>query len=218
MTTQKALPNKIIALCERMDIASFVDAYIRYLRKQGVEIPNIRIINFQVLGNLPRYLKMLEQADGFSNIEKIVIFADAGVKHRETEHFLYKARKNSFLKDFNYELFLFPKKSAAGNWTPGFMEDLLLPVLKHDTAEVEEFYNLRNITYEFLFSVNNCRGKERRLVNHSRNFLYSYFSGTEKFVGMRLGEASAKGAFDLEDEDFKDLREFLTGLGMRELP
>ena len=98
------------------------------------------------------------------------------------------------------------------------MEDLLLPVLKHDTAEVEEFYNLRNITYEFLFSVNNCRGKERRLVNHSRNFLYSYFSGTEKFVGMRLGEAAAKGAFDLEDEGFKDLREFLTGLEMRELP
>jgi hypothetical protein len=37
-------------------------------------------------------------------------------------------------------------------------------------------------------------------------------SGTEKFVGLRLGEAAAKGAFNLEYEGFKDLREFLIRL------
>ena len=46
-------------------------------------------------------------------------------------------------------------------------------------------------------------------MNYNRNFLYSYFSGTEKFVGLRLGEAAAKGAFDLENEGLKDLKEFL---------
>jgi hypothetical protein len=60
--------------------------------------------------------------------------------------------------------------------------------------------------------VQNCRGKGNRFVNSSRNFLYSYLSGTEKFVGLRLGEAAAKGAFDLENEVFKDLRGILSRL------
>lgn len=212
MTAQAALPNKIIALCERIDIAAFVDFYIKYLRKQGVHIPDVRIINLQELNNLPLYLKRIEQAEFFENIEKIIIFADAGVKRRETEHFIFKTKKNSFLNNFANDLYLFPKKSAAGNWTPGFMEDILLPALKHDTSEVCEFYNLKNITHEFIFSVNNCRGRENHLTNYNKSFLYGYFAGTEKFAGLRLGEAAAKGAFDLDDEGFKDLREFLSGL------
>ena len=212
MAAQEAVPQNIIALCERMDIASFVDAYIQYLRKQGVSVPKIKIINIKYLDNLTRYLSLLEKAEGFKSIKKIIIFADAGVKRRETEHFLYKAKMKSFLKEFSHEIFLFPKKSEAGNWTPGFMEDLLVPALKQGTSEMSEFYNLRNIAYEFIFSVNISRGKDNHFVNRSRNFLYSYFAGTEKFVGLRLGEAAAKGAFDLEHEGFKDLREFLSGL------
>jgi hypothetical protein len=60
--------------------------------------------------------------------------------------------------------------------------------------------------------VQNCRGKDNRFVNSSKNFLYSYLSGTEKFVGLRLGEAAAKGAFDLDNENFEGLREFLIKL------
>jgi hypothetical protein len=60
--------------------------------------------------------------------------------------------------------------------------------------------------------VQNCRGKDNRFGNVSRNFLYSYLSATEKFVGLRLGEAAAKGAFDLDHECFKDLKEFISRL------
>lgn len=212
MSVQVAVRNKIIALCERIDIATFLDAYTKYLRKQGVAVPELRIVNIKKLDNLPHYLKIIETAEGFENVGKIIIFADAGVKRRETEHFLFKSKKSSFLHKFNHEIFLFPRKSAAGNWTPGFMEELLVPALKHDTSECSYFYNLHNIAHEYIFSVNNSRGKDNHLVNRSRNFLYSYFSGTESFVGMRLGEAAAKGAFNLEYEGFKDLREFLISL------
>ena len=121
-------------------------------------------------------------------------------------------KQHSFLVDFDYDLYLFPKKSAAGNWSPGFMEDLLVPALKQETSECCYFYNLRNIAHEYIFSVNNSRGQKNRIVNYSRNFLYGYFAGTEKFVGLRLGEAATKGAFDLNHEGFKDLREFLIKL------
>ena len=210
MTALKAVPKQIIILCERLDIAVFVDVYIKYLRTEGVAIPNVRIINLQCLDNLPQCLQGLEKAEDFSDIGRVLLIADAGIKRLETEHFLYSVKQHSFLVDFDYDLFLFPKKSAAGNWSPGFMEDLLVPALKQETSECCYFYNLHNIAHEYIFSVNNSRGQKNRIVNYSRNFLYGYFAGTEKFVGLRLGEAAAKGAFDLNHEGFLDLREFLT--------
>ena len=212
MTAVKAVPNQILVLCERLDIAAFVDVYIKYLRTEGVAIPNVRIINLQCLDNLPQYLQGLEKAEDFSDIEKVMLIADAGIKRLETEHFLYSVKQHSFLVDFDYDLYLFPKKSAAGNWSPGFMEDLLVPALKQETSECCYFYNLHNIAHEYIFSVNNSRGQKNRIVNYSRNFLYGYFAGTERFVGLRLGEAATKGAFDLNHEGFNDLREFLSKL------
>ena len=210
MIASKAVPQTIIALCERIDIAAFVDVYIKYLRTQGMEIPKVRIVNLQEFENLPQYLENLEQFAEPANISKVLVFADAGKKRLEKQYFITGSLIRSVLQD--YDFYLLPRKSEKGNWTPGFLEDLLLPTLKQETSEKSEFYNLHNVTHEFLFSVQTCRGKGNRFVNRSRNFLYSYFSGTEKFVGLRLGEAAAKGAFDLENEVFKDLKEFLSKL------
>ena len=212
MIASKAVPQTIIALCERIDIAAFVDVYIKYLRTQGMEMPKVRIVNLQELENLPQYLDDLEQFVEPANIGKVLVFADASNKRLEMQYFITTALQRSFLQDLEYDFYLFPRKSAKGNWTPGFMEDLLLPALSQESSEECEFYNLHSITHEFLFSVQNCRGKGNRFVNTSRNFLYSYLSGTEKFVGLRLGEAAAKGAFDLGHESFKDLKEFISKL------
>ena len=212
MTAQKAVPQTIIALCERIDIAAFVDVYIKYLRTQGMEMPKVRIVNLQELENLPQYLDDLEQFVEPANIGKVLVFADASKKRLERQYFITAALQRSFLQKLEHDFYLFPRKSEKGNWTPGFMEDLLLPTLSQESSEECEFYNLHSITHEFLFSVQNCRGKGNRFVNTSRNFLYSYLSGTEKFVGLRLGEAAAKDAFNLEHESFKDLKEFISKL------
>ena len=212
MIASKAVPQTIIALCERIDIAAFVDVYIRYLRAQGVEMPNVRIVNLQELENLPQYLEDLGQFAVPANIGKVLIFADATKKRLDVQYFITAALKRSFLQNLEHNFYLFPRKSEKGNWTPGFLEDLLLLALAQESSEDCEFYNLHSVTHEFLFSVQNCRGKGNRFVNSSRNFLYSYLSGTEKFVGLRLGEAAAKGAFDLDHDCFKDLREFIRKL------
>ena len=209
MIASKAVPQTIIALCERIDIAAFVDVYIKYLRTQGMEMPKVRIVNLQELENLPQYLDYLEQFIEPANIGKVLIFADASKKRLERQYFITATLQRSLLQNLEYDFYLFPRKSAKGNCTPGFLEDLLLPALSQESSEECEFYNLHSITHEFLFSVQNCRGKGNRFVNTSRNFLYSYLSGTEKFVGLRLGEAAANGAFDLENDTFRDLREFM---------
>ena len=212
MSAVKAVPQTIIALCERIDIAAFIDVYIKHLRNQGMEIPKMRIINLQELENLPQYLEDLKQFAELANIGKVLIFADATKKRLDAQYFITAALKRSFLQNLEHDYYLFPCKSEKGNWTPGFLDDLLLPALSQESSEECEFYNLYSITHEFLFSVQNCRGKGNRFGNVSRNFLYSYLSGTEKFVGLRLGEAAAKGAFDLDNENFEDLREFLIKL------
>ena len=212
MTAGNAVPQTIIALCERIDIAAFVDIYIKYLRTQGVEIPKVRIVNLQELENLPQYLENIEQFAELANIGKVIVFADASKKRLDRQYFIKALLKRKVLQDLKYDFYLFPRKSEKGNWTPGFMEDLLLQTLNKESSEECEFYNLHSITHEFLFTVQNCRGKDNRFVNISRNFLYSYLSGTEKFVGLRLGEAAAKGAFDLNSKCFKDLRDFMNGL------
>ena len=212
MTAQNAVPQTIIALCERIDIAAFVDVYIKYLRIQGVEIPKVRIVNLQELENLPQYLENIEQFAELANIGKVIVFADASKKRLDRQYFIKASLKRKVLQDLKYDFYLFPRKSEKGNWTPGFFEDLLLPTLSQESSEECEFYNLHSITHEFLFTVQNCRGKDNRFVNISRNFLYSYLSGTEKFVGLRLGEAAAQGVFNLENEEFNDLREFFNNL------
>ena len=71
MTALKAVPKKILVLCERLDIAVFVDVYIKYLRTDGVVIPNVRIINLQCLDNLSQYLQGLEKSEDFSSKDRI---------------------------------------------------------------------------------------------------------------------------------------------------
>ncbi|MBR5790971.1 MAG: hypothetical protein IKY40_04475, partial [Phascolarctobacterium sp.] len=135
MIASKAVPQTIIALCERIDIAAFVDVYIKYLRTQGMEIPKVRIVNLQELENLPQYLDDLEQFLEPANIGIVLIFADASKKRLERQYFITAALQRSFLQDLEYDFYLFPRKSEKGNWTPGFLEDILLPTLTQESSE-----------------------------------------------------------------------------------
>lgn len=213
MTQKKQLSHEIILLCEHIDIAQFISVYIEYLRKQQVEIPAVKIINIGNINKTEQILRQLTEQSWFEEIKKVIIFADATKKRMEREHLLYKVQLHTFLKNFpDYRYFLFPCKSTAGRWQTGFLEDVLLDTLKMETSECCDYYNLRNITEDFLLSVNNDRGKENRFVNHNRHFLCTYLAGTKKYAGLKLAEAAQKGAFDLSSSKFDDLKEVLMAL------
>lgn len=106
----------------------------------------------------------------------------------------------------------FPGKKATKRWQKGYLEDMLLQSLRRESSECSDYYNLYNMSAEYLQSVNCCRGRENRLVNYSRHLLYTYLAGTERYVGMRLGEAALAGAFDLEHPCYASLKECLQGL------
>ena len=87
-----------------------------------------------------------------------------------------------------------------------------LQSLRQESSECSDYYNLYNVSAEYLQTVNCCRGRENGLLNYSRHLLYTYFAGTDRYVGMRLGEAALAGAFDLEHPCYASLKECLQGL------
>ena len=52
-----------------------------------------------------------------------------------------------------------------------------------------------------------------KFTNPGRHLLYTYFAGTEKFVGCSLAEAAKRGAFDFEHERYAELKKCLLELG-----
>lgn len=203
----------ILLLCERKDMAELVGGYMHFLFKQGVSLPNLQLINLGRLGELPKFLRYVKQNEDITALKKIRVLADAGASVRQKQQELESIKNASFLKDFeDYEYFLFPGKVHSKYWSKGYLEDILVKNLQQATAETADFANLYNVTLDFVLSVNNCRGQREHLVNHSRHVLHAYLAGTERYVGLSIGEAVKAGAFDLEKAEFTSLKEMLIRL------
>ena len=203
----------ILLLCERKDIAEFVGAYMRYLFKQGLNLPNLQIINLGNFDELPKFLRYVEENEDIAALRKIRVLVDAGASTRQAQIRLEKIKNESFLAGFgDYDYYLFPGKMHTHYWNKGYLEDALVRSLDRSSSEIAVFENLYNVTQDFLLSVNSCRGLRKRFENHSRHLLHAYLAGTERFVGMSVGEATKAGAFDLEHSDFKSLREMFEAL------
>lgn len=203
----------IMLLCERQEIAEFLREYIVFLSNKGIQLPKMQIINVGSLEELPAFLNYLQNKNGLENIEKIRLFADASNKMRNRTMQVEILKNKSFLKSFKeYSYYLFPTKKESGYWASGYLEDLLIKIIKHDTAEEIDFYNLLNAAQDYLLSINGLRGRERALRNYNRHLLGTFFAGTEAYVGKKLGTIIKEGAFDLDSEELEPLKDFILAL------
>ncbi len=199
-----------IILCERLAIAQFIAVYQDFLRRQHIAVASSKLVNFQNMANLEHNLAVLHKRQELQKAERILLVADGAPCRREKELLIYRVRHRDYLKNCaEFAYYLFPYKSPTGYWQTGYLEDLLLETLLEATAENSHYYALRNIAEDFLLSVDNARGREHRLQNHSRHFLGSYFAGTEKYAGVNMAEAARQGAFALADARFDALQAFL---------
>ena len=81
---------------------------------------------------------------------------------------------------------LFP---AFDSLTSGALEDLCVSIV----AE-ENWDSMQNSIKEFLQIIKNNYGK--KLPREFKNKLHTYFSATDEFVSLKIGEAAKAGAFD----------------------
>lgn len=217
MTKQSSITGEVLLLCERLEIAQFMHAYLRFLFKQGITLPNMQIINYQGFEKLPALAQRLNRLEGSAQVSKVLFLADADDKQSERQQIFFAVRDAAFfakVKACHYFFFLGRKPNKR--WQRGYLEDALWQALEQETAEYNDFYNLHNMSEEYLLLVNNNRGREHRLQNYRRHLLYTYFAATEKYVGLRLGEAALAGAFDLHHRVFDSLRECLCALQIGE--
>ena len=213
MSKQSIITGEVLLLCERVEMAQFMHAYLRHLFKQGISLPNMQIVNYQSIDKLDLLTKRLIQLKGREIVRKAVFFADAADERERRMQKFFAVRDNTFFREVEYcTHFFFPGKKATKRWQKGYLEDMLLQSLRRESSECSDYYNLYNMSAEYLQSVNCCRGRENRLVNYSRHLLYTYLAGTDRYVGMRLGEAALAGAFDLEHPCYASLKECLQGL------
>lgn len=210
MNRQGNITGEVLLLCERTEIAQFMHAYLRHLFKQGQKLPHIQIINFQGIEQLPNFAQRLTQLAKEEKVRAVLFLLDAAAERERKLEKLFAVRDTAFFKDVERcTHFFFPGKKETKRWQQGYLEDALWTALKHETAEYNDYYNLHNMSAEYLTLVNNNRGREQHLKNYSRHLLYTYFAATEKYVGIRLGEAALMGAFDLQHAAFNSLKECL---------
>lgn len=210
---QDSINEEVLLLCERTDIAQFLFVYIKHLFKQGVAMNNVQIINFNGVTKLPATVKRLENMVGFDKVRKVLIVADSEDNIRSKSQKISSIIRRSLLANLEYcQHYFFPGQRSKRGWHHGYLEDVLLEVLKQDSSEECGYHNLYNITADFLLSVNGCRGRECQLKNESRHMLCGYLAGTDKYAGLRIAEAAQIGAFDLDNQKFDSLKQYLLGL------
>ena len=241
MSKQLTINGEILLLCERLEMARLLHVYLQYLFRQGVSLPTLQLLNYRSLEQLPALAERLPNIAGSRQVRKVVVFADAQNDLENRRNMLLDLRSSAFFRTREYcAHFFFPGRQAGRRWRHGYLEDLLLRTLKKDACDASDFHNLLNMAREYLVSVEQmrkivqdeadfklklqqkstriafCDSSAYKLTNPSRHLLYTYFAGTEKYLGCSLAEAAKLGAFDFEHEAYGELQKCLLELGKGE--
>ena len=110
--------------------------------------------------------------------------------------------KNNLHKTIDNPFYLFPGWKD-GHFQDGTLEDLCDNILRDVKGEAGASY-LQVSADKYLAHVLEQKGSFRR---RHKNRLHTILSGTDRFVGLKIGEAAKVGAFDFEAEEMKELNE-----------
>lgn len=214
MSGPLALTGEVLLLCERAEQARFLQVYLRFLFQQTCcLLPTLQLLSFQNLAHLGPVLQRLPLLAGSEQVRRLLIFADAGQALEQRQQHLLELQSQVPLRKLESSAaYFFPGRQPGRRWRRGYLEDNLWAALRRETSEYNDYYNLSNMSADYLQTVNNGRGREQQLTNYHKHLLYVYLAGTEKYAGLRLEEAAQAGAFDLQHSSFDSLRECLLSL------
>lgn len=201
-----------LLLCEGVDEKNFLIWYINnHLRKESAVYDNIQIYDFGGNEELPRKLALLPAVAGFDGIRGLGIVRDAEGDAVGAEESI----KNCLIqRNIDAAYYLLPGKDKSGKWQNGTLEDLCVNILK-ESFDTDELPRKEIVCFadEFLAKVE--RARSCKFARKHKNLLHTVFSGTDKLVTAKIGEAARMGAFDWESDFLNDLRQFLFELAQR---
>lgn len=99
---------------------------------------------------------------------------------------------------------LLPGVDNKGEFVSGTLEDLCLKILKPEKAAMVLGY-----TDSCLEQIKQDVYADKEYKTKHKNRLHAYFSATDRFVGMKIGEVAKSGAFDFGNKALEFLKKAL---------
>ena len=201
-----------LILCEGLDAHNFLIWFLDFLKKESGEFNAFRVYDFGGITELKNYLRIITKTDGFKKIVKsICIIRDAETDVDGACQSIQNILKNSGFavpkKPCSWEnngsaaypkimtgFLLFP--SCDQNPRKGTLEDLCLDILAKENA------------VSVLEDADTALAKHKFKRIH-KNRLHAYFSLTDEFVSLKIGEAAKTGAFSFHGPKIDSLKSFL---------
>lgn len=209
---QLKLLKPCLLLCEGMDEMQFLIWYLNdKLLRENHAYDKIQIMDFGGIRDLSKYLRALSGMDNFDKVERIAVMRDA-----ETDSLAAVDSLNMVLANVSelqeiispYPYFLLPGKDEQGNWQNGTLEDLCLEIFRESEEHELSKRQARALSSSFLQECAKLRG--HKFKRQHKNQLHIYLSATDKYVGMKVGEAARAGAYDWDNIALGELKKFLT--------
>lgn len=207
-----------LILCEGMDAYSFLINLLADIKLRELEFEEFHVYNFGGNSDLPVALKSLPLDANFKKLKSVSIIRDAerdaqsavqsvqgalrdtGFAVPKTpccsahdESAKYPAIKTGFV--------LFPTCSASCK--SGTLEDLCVDILAGENSK------------SVLVDVDKALApymRENGLRRPHKNRLHAYFSFTNEFVSLKIGEAAKARAFSWDSPQIESLKKFLRAM------
>lgn len=206
-----------LILCEGRDELFFLIAYLNsaHLSATPGFSEDIQVMDFGGNNDLLEQLKVLKITPGFDEVKTLLIVRDA---EKDANAAIQQIRtaleKNAFtapdgphrwVRDeenngIHIGFLLFP--DCHGTPVAGTLEDLCLSILNQpDATELLEDID------GFLDRLEGGLGRE--FAHRFKTRLHTYLAVSDKYVGMKIGEAANAGAFDWSNKKLTPLRDFI---------
>ncbi len=214
--TNNKIRTKHLILCEGRDAEEVLIAYLNspVLAEEPAFANDFQVMDFGGNADLGQFLALLRNMEGYDRVASLLIVRDAerdaDAAIREIESALRRQgltvpegphRWRGDRPKVGYLLF----PTCAAESAPGTLEDLCLSIL----AETDSDAILADIQ-RFMDRLGADRG--RTFPHEFKTKLHTYFSVTDDYVSLKMGESARAGAFDWASESLRPLREFLTEL------
>jgi hypothetical protein len=196
-----------LIICEGADAMHYLISILRHFIGEDDRFENYQALDFGGISDLYSYLVNLQKLQGYENVKTITVIRDAEKDAQSALASIKGAFSNAGFvcadgvnkvsaegtPRTGYTLF----PSCGENLENGTLEDLCLRALSKDNSK-DVLLKSDTAVKDFCFK------------RPHKNRLHAYFSLTDEYVGMKLGEAAGALAFDFNCPEIKSLRQFLS--------
>lgn len=213
-----------VIFCEGRDEKEWLISYIEYLRTQ-CNLPDQFYVH-DLGGNedMLRVLPAISKLSNYNTAKAILFIRDAETNYQAAINSL----SGKLLKSFHFDasiaslycnnwyvtednikigFTLFPGIAPGGTILNGTLEDLCCSILKTQ-SNIISTEEMQNLGIQYLNSLEKLQNQQFKRLHKNR--LHTYFSGTDQFVGMKIGEAARAGCFDFSSCKLEYLKNIFT--------